>query len=35
MGLPPLNAVVHWNAIYMQEAIRQVTSDGMDVTTTT
>ena len=26
-----LNAVVHWNAIYMQEAIRQVRSDGMDV----
>ena len=26
-----LNAVVHWNAIYMQEAIRQVKSDGMDV----
>jgi len=26
-----LNAVVHWNAIYMQEAIRQVRSDSMDV----
>jgi Tn3 transposase DDE domain len=22
---------VHWNAIYMQEAIRQVRLDGMDV----
>jgi TnpA family transposase len=26
-----LNAVVHWNAIYMQEAICQVRSDGTDV----
>lgn len=26
-----LNAVVHWNAIYMQEAIHQVRQDGMDV----
>ncbi len=26
-----LNAVVHWNAISMQEAIRQARSDGMDV----
>ncbi len=26
-----LNAVVHWNAIYMQEAIQQVRTDGMDV----
>jgi TnpA family transposase len=26
-----LNAVVHWNAIYIQEAIHQVRSDGMDV----
>jgi TnpA family transposase len=26
-----LNAVVHWNAIYMQEALRQVRSDGMAV----
>jgi TnpA family transposase len=26
-----LNAVVHWNAIYMQEAIRQVRSGGMDI----
>jgi TnpA family transposase len=26
-----LNAVVHWNAIYMQEAIRQVRLDSMDV----
>jgi len=26
-----LNAVVHWNAVYMQEAIQQVSSDGMDV----
>jgi TnpA family transposase len=26
-----LNAVVHWNAIYMQEAIRQLRLDGMDV----
>ena len=26
-----LNAVVHWNAIYMQEAIHQVRLDGMDV----
>ncbi len=25
-----LNAVVHWNAIYMQEAIRQVRLGGMD-----
>jgi len=25
-----LNAVVHWNAIYMQEAIRQVRLDGLD-----
>jgi len=22
---------VHWNAIYMQEALRQARSDGMDV----
>jgi TnpA family transposase len=26
-----LNAVVHWNAIYMQEAIRHVRQEGMDV----
>ena len=26
-----LNAVVHWNAIYMQEAIRHVSQEGMDV----
>ncbi len=26
-----LNAVVHWNAIYMQEALQQVRTDGMDV----
>ena len=26
-----LNAVVHWNAIYMQEALQQVRADGMDV----
>ncbi len=26
-----LNAVVHWNAIYMQEAVQQVRADGMDV----
>jgi hypothetical protein len=26
-----LNAVVHWNALYMQEAIQQVRRDGMDV----
>ena len=26
-----LNAVVHWNAIYMQEAIKQLRRDGMDV----
>ena len=30
-----LNAVAHWNAIYMQEAIRQVRADGMDAATTT
>jgi TnpA family transposase len=26
-----LNAVVHWNAIYMQEAIQQIRADGLDV----
>ena len=26
-----LNAVVHWNAIYMQEAIRQLRLNGMDI----
>lgn len=26
-----LNAVVHWNTIYMQEAIHQAKADGMDV----
>ena len=26
-----LNAVVHWNAIYMQEAVGQLKADGMDV----
>ena len=26
-----LNAVAHWNAIYMQEALQQVRTDGMDV----
>jgi TnpA family transposase len=26
-----LNVVVHWNAIYMQEAVRHVTQEGMDV----
>ncbi len=26
-----LNAVVHWNAIYMQEALQQVRTDGMHV----
>jgi TnpA family transposase len=26
-----LNAVVHWNAIYMQEAIRQIRANGMNV----
>jgi hypothetical protein len=26
-----LNAVVHWNPIYMQEAIRHVRQEGMDV----
>jgi hypothetical protein len=26
-----LNTVVHWNAIYMQEAIQQLRRDGMDV----
>jgi TnpA family transposase len=26
-----LNAVVHWNAIYMQAAIQQMRQDGMDV----
>jgi TnpA family transposase len=26
-----LNAIVHWNAIYMQEAVQQVRADGMDV----
>ena len=26
-----LNAVVHWNAIYMQKAIGHIRSDGMDV----
>ncbi len=25
-----LNAVAHWNAIYMQEALQQVRTDGMD-----
>jgi TnpA family transposase len=31
LGRRILNAVVHWNAIYMQEALRQARSDGMDV----
>ncbi len=31
LGSLALNAVVHWNAIYMQEAIPQVRADAMNV----